>query len=369
MRILLINSRPDYQIHPGGDTVQLEKTGAALEKFGLDIDIRGPYDFNQFPKYDLAHIFNIQEPKPAWDAMRELQQRKIPTLISPIYWDLYAYWFENASKEKRMWRLLTRWIGKKIVGRFYERWQEMKAPSNPVWNLQRDILLHADRVLPNSQAEVRLLHRSFNLPDTFQLKADIVPNAIETGLYERLPEPSEWFMTQYGLRDFVMEAGTIYPVKNQLNLIDALFDVEVPLVFVGQKLEAFSAYAARCYERARERGNVVFIDQLPYDQLPGIYALASVHALPSWRETPGLVSLEAAAAGCRIVTTPIGSTRDYFGSSAWYCEPDDLASIRSAVESALSARPSEELRQRILADYSWEEAGKATLASYEKIFQ
>jgi glycosyltransferase involved in cell wall biosynthesis len=92
-----------------------------------------------------------------------------------------------------------------------------------------------------------------------------------------------------------------------------------------------------------------------------------VHALPSWRETPGLVSLEAAAAGCRIVTTELGSTRDYFGDLAWYCYPDDFASIRRAVEMAMKAPVPADLRKQVLTQYTWQRAASATLASYEKI--
>jgi glycosyltransferase involved in cell wall biosynthesis len=172
---------------------------------------------------------------------------------------------------------------------------------------------------------------------------------------------------QYGLRDFVLEVGAISPVKNQLGLIDALYDLPVPLVFVGQPAAKMPEYAEQCKARAALRGDVTFIDRLPHDELPGLYALAAVHALPSWRETPGLVSLEAAAAGCRIVTTSIGSTRDYFGDLAWYCYPDDLRSIRTAVEAALKAPPSPALRERVLREYTWHRAGAATLAAYQKV--
>jgi glycosyltransferase involved in cell wall biosynthesis len=194
----------------------------------------------------------------------------------------------------------------------------------------------------------------------------VIPNAIDTDLYASPPAPSEWFFNKYGVRDFILEVGTVYPVKNQLGLIEALFDLPIPLVIVGKALGAFTAYAEACKARAAERGRVVFIDQVAHDDLPGIYALAAVHALPSWRETPGLVSLEAAAAGCRVVTTELGPTRDYFGDLAWYCYPDDFASIRKSVEIALKAPPPAELRKQVLSQYTWERTATATLAAYEK---
>lgn len=366
MRVLFINSRPDAVRSPGGDTVQAQKTQAALESLGVEVEVRPSDDLSSLPAADLAHLFNIQEPEPAWAAFQALEKAGMPVVLSPIYWDMLAYWFENAAVERPAWRLAARWLGKGVARRIYLDWQRRKAPSNPAWQTQRRLLLHARRLLPNSQAEADLLQQFFDLGQGFQRKVDIVPNAIDTSLYQSLPEPSSSFLQQYGLRDFVLQVGTVNPVKNQLGLIEALFDLPVPLVFIGPVQPTYQEYAAACKARGAQRGQVIFIDQLPHDQLPGIYALAAVHVLPSWRETPGLVSLEAAAAGCRVVTTSIGSAGDYFGDQAWYCYPNDPASIRAAVEQALAAPRSDGLRQRVLTEFTWQRAAQATLSSYQK---
>jgi glycosyltransferase involved in cell wall biosynthesis len=305
-------------------------------------------------------------PETAWRVFDTLKQKGIPTVLSPIYWDLLAYWFEMAINERKRWRALANRFGKPVVRRLYISWQRLKAPFNSQWRLQRRLLQQANRVLPNSQSEADLLQWAFALPKTFQRRVDVVPNGIDTDLFQELPEPSQSFLQEYGLRDFVLEVGMIYPVKNQLGLIEATIDLPVPLVFLGQIHPAFKTYGEACKASGSRRGNVTFIDRLPHDELPGIYALAAVHALPSWRETPGLVSLEAAAAGCRIVSTSIGSARDYFGENAWYCEPDDLPSIRRAVKSAMQSQDTPELRRRVLMEYNWHRAGEATLASYQR---
>ena len=53
-------------------------------------------------------------------------------------------------------------------------------------------------------------------------------------------------------------------------------------------------------------------------------------------ETPGLSSLEAAAMGKNIVVTTKGDTYDYFEDYAFYCEPDDIESIKNALMINLS---------------------------------
>jgi glycosyltransferase involved in cell wall biosynthesis len=366
MHVLLV-IRDDAQTTLGGDTIQLYKTKEQLEQLGCVVEARAVSEVGSPERYDLAHLFNIQTYESSWAAMEVLQRKGVPTVLSSIYWDMLDHWYEFASTETPVWRTLARAMGKAASRQLYVNWQRRKAPNTREWQLQRRLLEGAVRVLPNSQSEADLLKATFALNGTFQTKVDVVPNGIDPAQYDPLPQPSEKFLAQYGLRDFVIEVGRISPVKNQLGVIEALWDVPVPLVFIGQPEPAAPEYAERCQALGARRGNVTFIERMPHAELPGVYALAKVHVLPSWRETPGLVSLEAAAAGCHIVTTSIGSTRDYFGEQAWYCYPDDHAAIRRGVEAALTAPRSPKLRDRILREFTWRKAGEATLASYRKV--
>ena len=65
--------------------------------------------------------------------------------------------------------------------------------------------------------------------------------------------------------------------------------------------------------------------------LASAYAAARVFALPCWFETPGLAALEAALAGCAVVITPYGSTREYFGDLVEYARPDRPGEIERAL--------------------------------------
>lgn len=366
MRLLAINARANAASLPGGDSIQMEKTSQALQMLGVTIEVRPPAGLDRMPACDLAHVYNIQEPETTWQVCKALTRWGVPFVLSPIYWDMYEYWAEEALHTRKTWQRLAGLFGPERVRKYYIRWQNIKAPGKHTWQLQRNLLQTARRVLPNSRSEAVHLEKSFWLGAEFQDRVDIVPNAIDTRLYLERPVPSQAFLAEYNLRDFVLEVGTIYPVKNQLGLLEALHDVPVPIVLIGQVMEARSEYAQACKELARQRGNVLFLDRVDHAELKNIYALAAVHALPSWRETPGLVSLEAAAAGCNVVTTSIGSTYDYFGDQAHYCHPADRTSIRTAVVSALAKQPNGKLRDRVLAEFNWQRAAQATLDSYTK---
>ena len=80
--------------------------------------------------------------------------------------------------------------------------------------------------------------------------------------------------------------------------------------------------------------DLVIISHLPHAELRSAYAAARVHVLPSWIETCGLVTLEAALAGCSVVVSSVGYEVDYYRNLVDYCDPADVASIRRAVLSA-----------------------------------
>jgi hypothetical protein len=121
-------------------------------------------------------------------------------------------------------------------------------------------------------------------------------------------------------------------------------------------------YLDLCRRYADE--NVVFIDAMNHEELASAYAAAKIHALPGWFETPGLSSLEAAAAGCNIVSTDRGTAREYFGDMAWYCDPRSIDSIREAVLAAHESAPRDDLRARIRERCTWRRAAESTLEGY-----
>jgi glycosyltransferase involved in cell wall biosynthesis len=365
MRVLMLN-RPDVSTVPGGDTVQMERTKAGLERLGVEVKIGSAQEIGATPAYDIIHIFNWQWLGPIIKQWPQgVPVRRM--VLSPIFWFHSGHWFVQASAEKPLWKLLRKFLGMKRACRLYESWQQEKFCWGNQGKELRELLKMPDQLLPNSAMEADYLEKVLGLHGRLCPRSMVVPNGIDAAMFDPLPAPDRGFLAEYGLKDFVIEVARIQSAKNQLGLIEALFDVPVAIVFVGQPSPYEDAYVSRCYERARQRGNVFFLGQRAPEQLFGIISQAAVHVLPSWRETPGLASLEAAAAGCRIVSTSIGSAREYFGEDAWYCDPRDPITIREAVLLALRSSPSVRLRERILKKYTWDEAAKATYQAYCKV--
>ena len=103
----------------------------------------------------------------------------------------------------------------------------------------------------------------------------------------------------------ILYVGRIAPEKNVGLLVDAFAWVreEIPnaeLMFVGDW--KVSSSLAQKLRRARRRGGVILVGQVPRDKLGPYYASADVFAFPSVSDTQALVLHEAAHAGLPIVS-------------------------------------------------------------------
>jgi glycosyltransferase involved in cell wall biosynthesis len=126
-------------------------------------------------------------------------------------------------------------------------------------------------------------------------------------------------------------------------------------------------YAQEC-RRAGE-GCVTWLGRLDHDDplLASAYAAARVFALPSWFETPGLAALEAALAGCAVVITPFGSTREYFGGLATYARPHRVDEIRRALRTCWDRGPDPWLAPRVATHYLWPNVAQITAEVYDQV--
>src|SRR5262249_12426576 len=125
---------------------------------------------------------------------------------------------------------------------------------------QREILSLVDHLLPNSEREMR------NMQETLGVKRPytIVWNAAETEVFDRATP--DWFEKEYGIRDFVITVGLVEARKNQLLLLHALADTDIPVVVVGRNYDR--NYFRLCRDFAGKRKNkktkTIFIEHLPH---------------------------------------------------------------------------------------------------------
>lgn len=359
---VLFQNRPDALTSWGGDTTQMMLTKEALTRLGVYVEI------NLEPEpdlrgYDIVHIFNIQTGDYGIRQLFNAKKQNTPVVLSPIYWDKRHI---EQSKDyfkyhrSRLIRLLAN-IHRSAP---YTLLNSLSISRKRIYKSSFQMLMEADLLLPNSIAELEILVSQFNLP-SIRTKALFVPNGVSlcSGL---LPQSLENPLLLDFPSEYVLEVGRFEPVKGQLTLIESLMDnPDIPLVFIGKGID--TVYGRQCKLLGNKRGNVYFISHVPHDQLNSYYQRAKVHALPSLRESPGLVTLEAAMAGANCVVSIHGPVTEYFGSDVWYCDPEKPESIKEAVLGALESPRNIKLKERIEKYFTWDEVARVTHIGYKQV--
>ena len=355
MRVAFI-ARSTLYSTPGGDTVQVLATAKYLRKLGVDVDVKASTDNIDHNAYDLLHFFNIIRPA---DILNHIRSGS-PYVVSTIFIDYTGYdRTQRTGFGGTLFRLLSpgateyaKAVARALAGndRIASREYLWRGHNNSI----RKILNGAAHLLPNSENEYRRLQQAFNIDK----KYTVVPNGIDIEVF-----PSPPAMEKDPL--MVVCAARIEGIKNQLNLLKALNNTPFKLYLIGNPAPNQQAYYRECKRKAAS--NIIFTGSLPQSKLVEYYRQAKVHALPSWFETTGLSSLEAAAMGCNIVAGNKGDAREYFGHQACYCDPASPQSILDAVEKA-AARPVDTiLGQEIRTKFTWEQAALSTIGAYSTI--
>lgn len=346
--------RKDYLTNRGGDTFQLLKTIEYLEKYG-DIHCKIVSDPEKIDSnLDILHIFNLQNASFAYTMEQAAKKKKAKVVISPIVWH-----FGDANYVNKMMRIFHNMNIVRLfrgISPLFEKYSISHGKK-----IKKIILQNANIVMPNSIEEGEILKKQYNV----DFNEVVVPNCVDIGLKEKnkqLQLP----------KDFILEVGRIEPTKNQLSLIEAMMShPEIPLVFVGKQNKRKKFYVDLLKKMAKKRGNTFFIEELPQEDLAEYYKAAKVHVLPSFRESPGLVTLEALFYGCNIVVSdykfcPVNYYR--FDEVGYICDPYSTNSIESAVLEAYYA-PSKVVVQDYFDFFSYKNAAHIIREAYIKLMK
>jgi glycosyltransferase involved in cell wall biosynthesis len=363
---VLFQSRTTLYTSPGGDTTQILKTKEYLEKLGIEVNISIELNPN-VDDYDIIHVFNLMRPQELYLQIKNAKSRNKKVALSTIYGPYIEY---EQKARGGLLQLINQILTinqieyLKVIARAILNFESNKGTLIYLLNgnkrLQKKIISNVDVFLPNSTSEMDRVISDFKLK---QYNYISVPNAVDIAKFDYENVEIEEEFEQY--RDCILCVSRIEGRKNQLNVIRACKELPYKFVFIGKAGANFKKYLRQCKMEASD--NMFFLGQIDHEKLPQFYKLAKVHILASWMETPGLSSLEAAIMRTNIVVTKKGDTEDYFKDYAFYCEPDDLASIKNAVMEAYNSPFSEDLYRLVIDNYKWEDTARETWKGYQSI--
>lgn len=374
MRILLQGrSSRSVAVSPGGDQIQIEATAEALRAIkGVDARVSAELtpDLNGF---DAVHLFGLVRPQETWIQARSARRQGKPVVLSTVYCDVWE--FERVARSGLV-GLVARYSNRDVI-------EALKAAgrglSSREWGrgstalfirgytrMQQELVRMSSCLLPNSHSEWLRIAADLSLAAE-DARVSIVPNGFDADTAGAISVDASPPARLASFRGCVLCVARIEGRKNQLNLIEAVCGTDMTLVLAGPATANQSRYIQRVKDAAASADNVHILGAVTAQEKAWLYELADVHVLPSWMETTGLSSLEAAVSGCSIVVTPNGDTREYFADDAEYCDPATPSSIRSAIERARLRGPSTKLVQRIRTAYTWERAATETYEAYARL--
>ncbi|MDP9898361.1 MSMEG_0565 family glycosyltransferase [Variovorax ginsengisoli] len=188
------------------------------------------------------------------------------------------------------------------------------------------------------------------------VRAAEVRNGLQRGRFSPERQPGDALLVQrLGVRTgapVVLALGGVEERKNTLRLLQAFVLLrashpDTQLVIAGgaslldhaQYGRDFAALAQASDLPIGPGGAIVLTGALPDDDIPALYRLADVVAMPSLNEGFGLVTLEALASGVPIVVSRIAPFTEYLrDADCHWADPLKSASIAQALQAALASR-------------------------------
>lgn len=372
MRVLMQN-RLDAATREGGDSVQMYQTRRHLQAIGVQVDVSleiAP----DLSSYDVVHLYNINRVHETLLQARHARALGKPYVVSTIFHDLREFDGDGRFGIDRMLHRLfdpDRLEILRAIGRASSDLKQLKAAATLAGvgfrAAQREVVMNAGALLPNSVLESKAIESRLGLD---AIDAHPVVNGVDPDISADESVVNDLPPHLRAPGSFILCVGRIEPVKNQLQLVEAVAHLGLPLVLVGDIGRRHRHYGGRVLAELTKIGGL-YLGKLDYRKVLQLYRLARCHVLPSWFETTGLVSLEALAQGCPIVTTDRGFTSEYFTGLAAFCDPTSSASIREAILAALDETP-ESCRAKqaeVLSRYTWATAAKQTKEAYAAVLE
>ena len=185
----------------------------------------------------------------------------------------------------------------------------------------------------------------------------IVHHGISDIFKPNLPRP-----IKAGEEPYFIFVSNIYVYKGLEYIIDAYkTKPNLPHIYiVGQPFDPkyFDRIKKSIAANNLEK-KIIFLNSLPYSELPNWYANAIANVFPSWCESFGCGIIEAQACGCPIVGMKTATLPEFCAVPELLAEPFNGEKLGEAMEKAIELRKESNLQKKLLdhsKNFSWETA-------------
>jgi len=366
--------RVDATDKPGGDVLQVLRYIEAGKRGGKDggrrfegvllDDLRA--DLSGF---DLIHLTNIDRPVDTYCSFLRAREFAKPIVLSSIH-----HSYEEIERFEREGRgglvgLISGALGfcrleylRSLLRSF--RYPQLARPTlsmlaDGMRESQHRVLAGVNRILVLTDKEKRDILRNFGkIPEE---KFACLRNGFEG---QASADGTS------GERDIdCCIVGRIEARKNQIAVLRVLESLGLRGVFVGGENQNHRSYCKRFREMVSNSGSR-YLGAVTHEETLNVMRRARVHISASWFEVLSLVDLEAYWAGCGVVSSRCGGTRELLGDEAEYVDPGSDASIGKGVLNMLAKAATVEhssvVRKTEITPETWDDVGQRLTDLYRE---
>lgn len=379
MRIALLT----HSVNPRGGVVHTLELAEALQAAGHAVTVFAPATAGQrmFRRVNCELVLvPTAQPLPGVEAVEAMVASRIAALVAH---------FEALLKHRRFdlfhaqdsisGNALANLRDLGLVEGFVRTVHHLDVFDNPrltAW--QHRAFAEAQQVLCVSRVWQAFLRREHGID------AGVVHNGVDLKRYSALPQPGDARVAvRHGLRPgaaVVLAVGGVEERKNTRRLLAAFAALHAQrpdsqlviaggasLLDHGAYVRDFHADLAASGLRQGDGEAVVLTGPVLDADMPALFRLARVVAMPSLREGFGLVVLEALASGTPVVVSNIAPFTEYLADApVGWADPLDVSSIAAALDAGLEAPAFEQ--PDVCRRFSWEASAAQHLQHYPTPF-
>src|SRR3972149_7427236 len=181
---------------------------------------------------------------------------------------------------------------------------------------------------------------------------------------------------KYNLDKFILYVSNIYRYKNFYELILAFLlikdkvDSDMKLMLVGKSFDDQYTQSLKNLVLAKQmKDRIIFLDHIPYEELPYFYLLCHLFVYPSTCENCPNILIEAMACGAPILASNIEPMPEICQDAAVYFDPFKPQDISEKIKKVLLdnnlIQNLKKLSLKRANCFSWDETAKKTLCILE----
>lgn len=195
---------------------------------------------------------------------------------------------------------------------------------------------HSDKIIAISEQTKNDIVEFYNInPDKIEVIYQSCDDSFKTLLS---PESLSNIKNNFNLPDkYILNVGTIEKRKNLKLIVQALKDVnsDYKLVVIGKPTPYFEKVKIKI-DKLGLKDRIIFLKNIPFSDLPGIYQLAEVFVYPSFYEGFGIPIIEALYSGVPVIAATGSCLEEAGGPDSLYVDPNDAKALSENINKVLN---------------------------------